>query len=292
VIVKRVSGKSLPQFANENIFLPLEMKNTVYRDDHTQIVANRALAYDAKEKEGGYALNVSYFEQTGDGAVHTSVEDLMKWDENFYTGRVGGREFLTELQEPGKLNSGKTLSYAKGLMVEKYRGMPIVEHGGSWGGYRAQLLRFPEQHFSVACLCNVGNAGPEKRALRVADIFLTEERKEPAPREKDEKKRERKETVTVPAVSLGGYAGSFRSEELRATYLLKVEDGKLMLESILSGDGFLHAAQRLELRPVGADMFVVDGEGLQFTFAQDGSGKARGFRLDAGRTKGIEFQRR
>jgi len=292
VIVKRVSGKSLPEFANENIFAPLEMKSTVYRNDHTQIVANRALAYDAKEKEGGYALNISYFEQTGDGAVHTSVEDLMKWDENFYTSKVGGREFLAELQEPGKLNSGKALSYAKGLMVEKYRGMSIVEHGGSWGGYRAQLLRFPEQHFSVACLCNVGNAGPEKRALRVADIFLTEEMKEPAPREKEEKKREKKETVTLRAENLAGYAGSFASEELRATYLLKVADGKLMLESIQSGEGFLHAAQHLALRPVGAEMFVVDDQGLQFTFEQDGTGKVRGFRLDAGRTKGIEFHRR
>src|SRR5262245_32152726 len=96
VIVKRVSGKTLAEFAAENIFAPLEMKNTVYRQEHTSIVPNRALAYDAKEKEGGYSLNVSYFEQTGDGAVHTSVEDILKWDENFYGGKVGGKEFLAE----------------------------------------------------------------------------------------------------------------------------------------------------------------------------------------------------
>jgi CubicO group peptidase (beta-lactamase class C family) len=123
VIVRRVSGKTLTEFAAENIFAPLEMKHTVYRDSHTLIVPHRALAYDAKEKEEGYSINVSYFEQTGDGAVHTSVEDLLQWDENFYSGKVGGKEFLAELQEPGKLNSGKPLTYAKGLMVEKYRGL-------------------------------------------------------------------------------------------------------------------------------------------------------------------------
>lgn len=292
VIVKRASGKSLPEFAAENIFAPLEMRNTSYRDDHKQIVPNRALAYDAKEKEGGYALNVSYFEQTGDGAVHTSVEDLLKWDENFYSGKVGGKEFLAELQEAGKLNSGKPLKYAKGLMVDKYRGLPIVEHGGSWGGYRAQLLRFPEQHFSVACLCNVGNAEPERRALRVADIYLADEMKEPAHRENGGKKREAKETVAVPAEKLATYAGSFHSDELRATYLLAVEDGKLKLKSIQSGDGFLHSPQRLELRPVRQEVFVVDDEGLEFAFEPGGANGVSGFRLNAGRTKGIRFQRK
>jgi len=86
VIVKRVSEKTLREFAGENIFTPLAMTHTQFRDDHTSLIADRALAYDAKEKSAGYRLNVSYFEQTGDGAVHTSVEDLLKWDENFYSG--------------------------------------------------------------------------------------------------------------------------------------------------------------------------------------------------------------
>jgi len=185
VIVKRVSGKTLQEFAGENIFAPLEMSHTQYRDDHTSLIPNRALAYDAKEKGGGYKLDVSYFEQTGDGAVHTSVEDLLKWDENFYRGQIGGKEFLSEIQEPGKLNSGKVLDYAKGLRIADYRGLRTVSHGGSWGGYRAELLRFPEQHFSVACLCNLGSASPSNRARRVADIYLASGMKP-----KEEKKKE------------------------------------------------------------------------------------------------------
>jgi CubicO group peptidase (beta-lactamase class C family) len=173
VIVKRVSGKTLREFATENIFTPLGMTHTQYRDDHTSLISNRAMAYDANEKHDGFTLDVSYFEQTGDGAVHTSVEDLIKWDENFYSARIGGKEFLAELQEHGKLNSGKVLDYAKGLFLIDYRGLPTVSHGGAWGGYRAELLRFPEQHFSVACLCNLGNANPSKRAHDVADIYLS-----------------------------------------------------------------------------------------------------------------------
>src|SRR5580692_10180085 len=84
VIVKRVSGKTLREFAAENIFIPLGMSHTQFRDDHKALIPNRAMAYDPKELKDGYTLDVSYFEQTGDGAVHTSVEDLLKWDENFY----------------------------------------------------------------------------------------------------------------------------------------------------------------------------------------------------------------
>jgi len=64
-------------------------------------MANRALAYDEQENKSGYKLNVSYFEQTGDGAVHTSVEDLQKWDENFYSPRVGARNSSPKYRNAG-----------------------------------------------------------------------------------------------------------------------------------------------------------------------------------------------
>jgi CubicO group peptidase (beta-lactamase class C family) len=292
VIVKRVSGKTLRQFATENIFEPLQMTQTVFRDEHTQLVPNRAMAYDPKEAGTGYALNVSYFEQTGDGAVHTSVEDILKWDENFYSGRVGGKDFLTEMQEPGKLNNGKTLDYAKGLFVGNYRGLRFVDHGGSWGGYRAQLLRFPEQHFSVACLCNLASANPEKRAHEIADVFLASEMKEPKPTSTAGRtKRQNKEGTSLGPEKSGAYSGNFRSDELLATYKLGVEDGKLVLESIRSGDGLIHSSQRLLLRPVGQDTFDVDEEGMEFVFDHDAKGAVSGFHLDAGRTKGLIFSR-
>src|SRR6185312_15350596 len=173
-IVKRVSGMTLEDFASKNIFHPLGMTHTTYRDDHTMLIPHRALAYDPKDKDkGGYKLDVSYFEQLGDGAVHTSVQDLAKWDENFYSAQVGGKNLISELQERGKLTNGKVLEYAKALFIGDYRGLATVRHGGAWGGYRAELLRFPQQHFSVACLCNLANANPEKRAEKVSEVFLS-----------------------------------------------------------------------------------------------------------------------
>jgi CubicO group peptidase (beta-lactamase class C family) len=293
VIVKRAGGKTLREFASENIFAPLQMKQTVFRNEHTQLVPNRALAYDPQDANTQFTLDVSYFEQTGDGAVHTSVEDLLKWDENFYSGKVGDQDFLKKIQEPGKLNNGKTLDYAKGLFVGSYRGLRFVDHGGSWGGYRAQLLRFPDQHFSVACLCNLATANPDKRAHEVADVFLAAEMNEPKPGADRNRRTERKrETLTLSAEKLSAYGGEFKSDELAATYSIGVKDGILALQAIQGGDAFLRSRRTLALRAVAPDTFVADEEGLEFVFERGASGTVQGFRLSAGRTKGIVFQRR
>jgi len=168
-----------------------------------------------------------------------------------------------------------------------------VDHGGSWGGYRAQLLRFPEQYFSVVCLCNVANANPEKRAHQVADVFLATEMKEPKPTaESDGSSHDKKETIPLSADQLNAYGGNFRSEELLTTYTLGVAGVKLMLQNVQNGDGFLHSSQQLTLRPVGQNTFVADDEGLEFIFERDSKGNVSGFQLNAGRTKGLAFHRK
>jgi CubicO group peptidase (beta-lactamase class C family) len=294
IIVKRVSGKTLREFAAENIFSPLGMTHTQYRDDHTTLIPERAMAYDPKERKDGYALNVSYFEQTGDGAVHTSVEDLLKWDENFYSGQVGGKDFLAELQEPGKLNSGKVLDYAKGLRIAEYRGLHTVSHGGSWGGYRAELLRFPDQHFSVACLCNRGDANPSRRAVQVADIYLgsmmkPKEEKKAAERETAEKKE-----IPLSAEQLRTYTGDYWSGELGVTYRLAIADGKLKIVGILDGGGFMHTSTLTPdgLVATGPDEFSATKMGIAIHFPRDSNQAISGFKLDAGRTLGMIFTRR
>ena len=293
VIVQRVSGKSLRGFAAENIFAPLEMTHTQYRDDHVALIANRALAYEERANKDGYTLDVSYFEQTGDGAVHTSVEDLLNWDENFYSPRVGGKEFLGEIQERGKLNSGKALDYAKGLFLRDYRGLQTVSHGGAWGGYRAELLRFPEQHFSVACLCNVGNAGPTRRAHQVADIYLGSLMKAKENQSKESDSKEKSE-ITLDAYQLRNYSGEYWSEELGVAYRLGVTDGRIKVLSVVdaSGSPRVNNFSSDVLRAVGAGEFEVGKSRVILHFQGDAKQPASAFTLDAGRTKGMAFKRK
>jgi CubicO group peptidase (beta-lactamase class C family) len=291
-IVNRVSGKTLREFAAENIFGPLGMTHTQYRNDHTALISNRALAYEPEDNHAGYTLDVSYFEQTGDGAVHTSVEDLLKWDENFYKAKLGGKEFLAEFQEQGKLNNGKILDYAKGLFIDNYRGLRTVSHGGSWGGYRAELLRFPDQHFSVACLCNVGNADPSKRAQQVADVYLSRQMKPKEPEKKDEEIAH-KEEMRVTEDQLKSYAGDYWSDELGVMYRLAMKDAHLNVVAVADHSAFprSNSFAKDPLRFTANDECEIGKTGLVMRFVRNPQGGLSGFVMDAGRTNSMEFIR-
>jgi CubicO group peptidase (beta-lactamase class C family) len=171
-IVHRATGKSLSRFAEENIFKPLGMTQTRFYDDHSVIVPGRVSAYAPREG-GGFRVNWSTnFDTAGPGGLMSTVDDLLLWDRNFYANKLGKGTLLQEIQSQGVLNNGERIDYAMGLLVSSYRGLPIVEHGGSFFGYRTELLRFPDQKFSVICLCNLSTSNPSGLAHQVADIYL------------------------------------------------------------------------------------------------------------------------
>jgi len=177
IVAKRATKKSLAEFAAENIFKPLGMSHTLFYDDHTLVVPGRVAAYDSALHDNFRVDWSTTFSVVGAGGLMSSVDDLLLWDKNFYANRLGKGTLVQELQTPGVLDDGNKISYAMGLVLGNYRGLPIVEHGGALFGYRTELLRFPEQKFSVICLCNIASAVPENLARKVADIYLADKLK-------------------------------------------------------------------------------------------------------------------
>jgi CubicO group peptidase (beta-lactamase class C family) len=172
LVVRRLSGESLREFAHRRIFEPLGMANTHFHDDHRMIVPRRATGY-APRSGGGFEIDMSNFEELGDGSVMTTVEDLARWDGNFYTPVVGGQAAVEQLQQLGVRSDGSKTPYAMGLILDQYRGIPRVQHTGEWVGYRSSFLRFPRQRLSVMVLCNVvGDLDPLALSERVADRYL------------------------------------------------------------------------------------------------------------------------
>ena len=76
--------------------------------------------------------------------------------------------------ERGVLTDGQRIDYASGITHGTYRGVPTIGHGGADAGYRAALLRFPQQRVGVAVLCNLAQSNPTELTQRVADIFLAD----------------------------------------------------------------------------------------------------------------------
>jgi CubicO group peptidase (beta-lactamase class C family) len=95
-IVKRVSGKAMPEFAEENIFKPLGMNNSHMQADRTLVVKNRATGY-FPGPGGGFSAAASKL-----SAMDTTVEDLFLWDQNFYNNKLGGGPNLISEQLTGR----------------------------------------------------------------------------------------------------------------------------------------------------------------------------------------------
>ena len=169
IVVQRASGMSLRDFAAERIFKPLGMSSTQFRDDHTQRVDHEAIGY--VQQNGGFAVSIPQLDVVGDGGVFSTVEDLARWDANFDTGLVGGRDGMAMMQKTATLPDGRSTGYALGLSVGNFGGFRVVSHSGAYGGYRSTYLRFPDEHLSVITLCNMATASSQL-AERVGSLFL------------------------------------------------------------------------------------------------------------------------
>ena len=176
-VVKRVTGRSLAAFAEERIFSPLGMSHTRYLDDTRQIVPGRATAY--APAANGFVVEMSNWDQVGDGAVQSSVEDLARWEANFDSGVVGGSRLMELLLTNGRLSDGMEIAYTAGLSKTTYRGVAVVSHGGAWAGYRAQLARVPAERVGVLITCNRADAGTGNLSNRVLGALLTLEAPQP-----------------------------------------------------------------------------------------------------------------
>ncbi|HVO60766.1 MAG TPA: serine hydrolase domain-containing protein [Terriglobales bacterium] len=267
LVVKRVTGQTLRQFAQERIFGPLEMTSTHYHDDHTMIVPRRATGY-APHNGGGFEIDMSNFEQVGDGSVMTTVEDLFKWDQNFEHPVVGGPEAIRQLTTPGKLNNGQPIPYGMGLYIDHYRGLRWIHHSGEWVGYRAAFSRFPEQHFSTLLTCNcIGSMNPMGLAKQVADIYLADDFGQA-------EKANAAQAANVPATELQQYVGTFWSQEKGALRKFEVRDNKL----VMVAPGLTY-----DLFPLGSGQFEALEADLEhrqkYVFRQ--SGKSDEFDLEA-----------
>ena len=259
VIVKRVSGHSLRDFADEQIFKPLGMTHTHFHDDHTMVVPNRTSAYLPRQA-GGWRVSIPVFDTYGATSLFTTAEDLLKWEQNFADARVGSPGLLARMQQEGILNDGTPSGYALGLAVGRHRGVREVGHSGADAGYRADVERYPDQQLAVAALCNASNSNPGALTRQVADLYLAG-----ALAPEVSTARQAGE-ITLPVEKLSSLAGVYRRETGDITRL-EVREGKLWLAE----------GAAVELAPLSESRFAargLDGD-VQFDSTADGGRTAR-----------------
>ncbi|MHB8449563.1 MAG: serine hydrolase domain-containing protein [Mycobacteriales bacterium] len=248
LVVRAVSGQSLRDFCAERIFLPLEMSSTHFHDNHTEIVPGRAYSYRPDPDGRFHHVGLSYA-TVGATNLLTTIDDLLRWDANFDSGKVGGAPVLARMHEPARLADGRQLPYAFGLTLDQQRGARRVQHSGGDAGFRCHVARYPDHKLTVVVLANHSALPAAGLAHAIGDVLL---RALGAPDDASPRQ-------PPTAGHLDGYAGRYADPDTGSELPVSVEDGRLRV-----GRGPV-----LKVELIGADRFdSIDVAGLEVVFTR------------------------
>jgi CubicO group peptidase (beta-lactamase class C family) len=170
VIVKRVTGLTLREYADRELFQPLGMSSTHFHDDNSMVVRDRARGY--VKRGGEWHEMVPNYSTVGATSLFTTVENLAVWHRQMDLRERPNRAAWSRLLEPAVLANGDTIRYALGIIPGTYRGLATISHAGGDPGYRAHLLHFPAERFGVSVLCNDDRANAPRLAELTAEAYL------------------------------------------------------------------------------------------------------------------------
>jgi hypothetical protein len=170
-IIEKVTGEKFADWMLANIFEPLGMIHTYVEDDYTRVVPVNATSYNGSA-ESGFSRAIEFWGYVGSGNIHSTAEDLLKWLTNYYHPQPGWEKAFQQMQIPGILNSGDTLDYAFGIVMDKYKEVKRVQHGGSIGGYRSFVQAFPDHELNIVVLSNFSSSDVVSKSGNIADLLL------------------------------------------------------------------------------------------------------------------------
>jgi CubicO group peptidase (beta-lactamase class C family) len=173
-VIRKASGKFYGDFLRERVFTPLGM-TTARVISEEDIVPNRAAGYrlvDGQLKNQNWvapSLNT-----TADGALYLTALDMAKWDAALYNEKLLKRSSLDQMWTAVRLNDGSTYPYGFGWRVDEVRGHRLVEHGGSWQGFKAYIGRYVDDRLTIVLFANLAQANQDRIGHGVAAIVDAE----------------------------------------------------------------------------------------------------------------------
>jgi CubicO group peptidase (beta-lactamase class C family) len=166
-IIEKVSGQTLKQYMQQNIFSPLKMNHTrVYntRRSTNEAIPNYAFGYTYSDSLKQYmlpdslpALDFVYYLDgiQGDGIVNSTTGDLLKWDRALKNNILLSKVAQKEMFSPQALMDtfAKTY-YGYGVAVGKNELGNFITHSGGWPGYFTNLVRYLDDDVTIIVLSN------------------------------------------------------------------------------------------------------------------------------------------
>lgn len=173
-IVARVTGEAFPDWMAANVFAPLRMHDSFIRSSARQVITAGAEGY--RERDGGFVLaREALGAFPGHARAYSTIDDMVRWLENFRSMTVGGADVMRRMVQRGTLQDGSEIDYAGGLYVWRYHGVTALSHSGVGGGFRTNVTYSPDADVGIVVLSNGGSIEPTQLGLRLLDWCLGNE---------------------------------------------------------------------------------------------------------------------
>lgn len=262
-IIKRVSGMKLQDFAHQEIFVPLGMTQTVVCENLPKTTPHAAYGYIFWQRKTAKRVPIGGLYQTvGDGNGFGSALDLLLWNQNLDSGKVGGPQVMKRMHQRGILNDGTRIGYAGGIHYRDLDGIEIIDHGGSDPGYESELMRVPSLKLSIACLGNSDGKYNLGQLIRQVVAYFGRPKVTSKPKAGAKAAKSRPAYQADPS-SLGRFAGLYEGAK-----------GICRISAVPGGLSADRGQYEFELAPLGRGVFQgKDGWSacqLKFKFSAEG----------------------
>ena len=209
ILISKVAGKHWSEFLDERLFDKIGMTTTRVITEEA-VVKHRAAGYSLNAE--GETVNQEWvapsLNRVGDGALYFSTEDLAAWDRALREKSFLEPSGFEEMFRPVSLANGTTYPYGFGWDITDQRGHTLMEHGGSWQGFKAAISRYVDQGLTVAVLANSSQTNPMVIAHEVAGLLEPELRRPDPGLETSDPDPERTQTLLRVLEAYGRYQGT------------------------------------------------------------------------------------
>ncbi|HEV7676016.1 MAG TPA: serine hydrolase [Candidatus Angelobacter sp.] len=246
-LLEKISSQSYSEFVQQNIFTPLGMKDSGY-DSNSSIIKRRAAGYtpgkDGPENAGFIHMSIPF----SAGALYSTTEDLLRWEQGLFGGKVIKQASLAKMTTPFKQD------YAFGVIVQTVNGHKVIAHGGGIEGFNSSLAYYPDEKMVVVVLANLNGNAADDIAGKLAQVVR---------REKVVLPTERKEITVSPEI-LKKYVGTY---ELTPAFsiVMTLENGQLMTQATNQ--------EKLPLFAESETMFFLKAVDAQVEFVKNEKGE-------------------